>query len=176
LAAEDFVEPEEQVQHDESIQHEEPNRFPATFIAGLVVIAIIAGIIVALTHFVKTPQQAVAAPLPFTAAEQSYAPQIHFTDLQLSQSDNLINQHFTYIAGIVSNDGPKPVAAIEVLVEFHDQFKQVVLKDTLRPIKRSDTPLNVGEKREFNLAIDQGLPSTWDQQYPSIHVTGLVLQ
>jgi len=164
------VEPEEQV------QREEPNRFPATFIAGLVVIAIIAGIVVALTHFVKTPQQAVAAPLPFGAAEQAYAPQIHFSELQLSQSDNLINQHFTYIAGIVSNDGPRPVAAIEVLVEFHDQFKQTILKDTLRPIKRSDQPLNVGEKREFNLAIDQGLPSTWDQQYPSIHVTGLVLQ
>ena len=164
------MEPEEQ------IQQEEPSRFPATFLAGLVVIAIIAGIIIALTHFVKTPQQAVAAPLPFAAAEQAYAPQIHFQDLQLSQSDNLINQHFTYIAGIVSNDGPKPVAAIEVLVEFHDQFKQVVLKDTLRPTRRSDAPLNVGEKREFNLAIDQGLPSTWDQQYPSIHVTGLVLQ
>lgn len=164
------MEPEEQV------QQEEPSRIPATFLAGLVVIAIIAGIIIALTHFVKTPQQAVAAPLPFTAAEQAYAPQIHFQDLQLSQSDNLINQHFTYIAGIVSNDGPKPVAAIEVLVEFHDQFKQVVLKDTLRPIRRSDAPLNVGEKREFNLAVDQGLPSTWDQQYPSIRITGLVLQ
>jgi hypothetical protein len=170
LAAKETVEPEEQ------IQQEEPSRFPAAFIVGLVVIAIIAGVVVALTHFVKTPQQAVAAPLPFSAVEQAYAPQIHFSELQLSQSDNLINQHFTYIAGIVSNDGPRPVAAIEVLVEFHDQFKQVVLKDTLRPIRRSDQPLNVGEKREFNLAIDQGLPSTWDQQYPSIHVTGLVLQ
>jgi hypothetical protein len=161
---------------EEHIQNEEPSRFPAAFVAGLVVIAIIAGIIVAVSHFVKTPQQAVAAPLPFSATEQTYAPQIHFQDLQLSQSDNLINQHFTYIAGIVSNDGPRPVAAIEVLVEFHDQFKQVVLKDTLRPIRRSDAPLNVGEKREFNLAIDQGLPSTWDQQYPSIRITGLVLQ
>jgi hypothetical protein len=165
----DTVEPEER------IQDQERSRFPATFVAGLVVIAILAGIAIALSHFVKTPQQAVDAPLPFGSAEQAYAPQIHFQDLRLSQSDNLINQHFTYIAGIISNDGPHPVAAVEILVEFHDQFKQVVLKDTLRPIHRSDPVLKVAEQREFNLAIDQGLPATWDQQYPSIRITGLVL-
>jgi hypothetical protein len=169
-AAEETVEPEERIQDDER------SRFPAAFVAGLVVIAIIAGIVVLLSHFVKTPQQTVAAPLPFGATEQAYAPQIHFQDLRLSQSDNLINQQFTYIAGIISNDGPRPVPAVEILVEFHDQFKQVILKDTLRPIRRSDAPLKVGEQREFNLAIDQGLPTTWDQQNPAIHITGLVLQ
>ena len=159
----------------ERIEHEERSRFPAAFVAGLVVIGIIAGIVVLLTHFIKTPAQTVDAPLPFGAAEQAYAPQIHFQDLRLSQSNNLLNQQFTYVAGIVSNDGPRPIAAIEVLVEFHDQFKQVILKDTLRPIRRSDPPLKATEQREFNLAIDQGLPSTWDQQYPSIRITGLVL-
>jgi hypothetical protein len=164
------------VEPEERIEHEERSRFPAAFAAGLVVIAIIAGIVVLLTHFIKTPQQTVDAPLPFGAAEQAYAPQIHFQDLRLSQSNNLLNQQFTYVAGIVSNDGPRPVAAIEVLVEFHDQFKQVILKDTLRPIRRSDAPLKVAEQREFNLAIDQGLPTTWDQQFPAIHITGLILQ
>ncbi len=161
---------------EERIEHAERSGFPAAFVAGAVVIAIVAGIVILLTHFIKTPQQAVDAPLPFGAAEQAYAPQIHFQDLRLSQSDNLMNQHFTYVAGIVSNDGPRPVTAIEVLVEFHDQFKQVILKDTLRPIRRSDAPLKVAEQREFNLAIDQGLPTTWDQQYPSIRITGLILQ
>jgi hypothetical protein len=160
---------------EERIQDQERSRFPATFVAGLAVIAIVAGIVVLLSHFVKTPQQAVDAPLPFGAAEQAYAPYIHFQDLRLSQSDNLINQHFTYIAGIISNDGPRAVAAVEVLVEFHDQFKQVILKDTLRPVHRSDAPLKAAEQREFNLAIDQGLPTTWDQQYPAIRITGVVL-
>jgi hypothetical protein len=164
------------VEPEERIEHEEPSRFPAAFVAGVIVIAVIAAIAVLLTHFISTPQQAVAAPLPFGAAEQAYAPQIHFKDLRLSQSNNLLNQQFTYVAGIVSNDGPRPVGAIEVMVEFHDPFKQVILKDTLRPLRRSDAPLKAGEQREFNLAIDQGLPSTWDQQYPSIRITGLVLE
>lgn len=161
---------------DEIPSRQEKSGFPAAFVAGAVVIAIVAGVIVLLTHFISTPQQAVDAPLPFGAAEQAYAPQIHFHDLRLSQSNNLLNQQFTYVAGIVSNDGPRPVDAIEVLVEFHDPFKQVILKDTLRPIRRSDQPLKVGEQREFNLTIDQGLPSTWDQQYPAIRITGLILE
>lgn len=160
---------------EQRMEQQERSRFPAAFVAGLIVIAIIAGIAVVASRFIKTPQQAVDAPLPFGPAEQAYAPQIHFQSLQLSQSDNLINQQFTYVAGIVSNDGSRPVAAIQVMVEFHDQFKQVVLKDTLRPLRRSDAPLRVGEQREFNLAIDQGLPSTWDRQYPAIRITGLVL-
>jgi hypothetical protein len=165
------------VEPEERIEQQERHRFPAAFVAGLIVIGIIVGVVVLLSHFIKTPQQQdVLTPLPFGAAEQAYAPQIHFQDLRLSQSDNLINQKFTYVAGIVSNDGPRRVAAIEVVVEFHDQFKQVILKDTQRPIRRSDAPLRVGEQREFNLAIDQGLPSTWDQQYPAVRITGLLLQ
>ena len=156
------------------MERQERSGFPAAFAAGLVVIAIIAGIVILASRFIKTPQQTVDAPLPFSAAEQSYAPQIHFQDLRLSESDNLINQKFTYVAGIVSNNGPRSVAAIEIQVEFHDQFKQVILKDTLRPIRRSDAPLKPSEQREFNLTIDQGLPSTWDAQYPSIRITGLV--
>lgn len=161
---------------DEIPSRKEKSAFPTAFVAGAVVIAIVVGIVILMTHFISPPQQAVDAPLPLGAAEQAYAPQIHFQDLRLSQSNNLLNQQFTYIAGIVSNDGPRPVDAIEVLVEFHDPFKQVILKDTLRPIHRSDAPLKVAEQREFNLAIDQGLPSTWDQQYPSIRITGLILQ
>ncbi len=158
------------------VDQEERSRFPAALAAGAVVVLFVAGIVVLLAHFISTPQQTGDAPLPFGAVEQTYAPQIHFQDLRLSQSNNLLNQQFTYVAGIVSNAGPRPVGAIEVLVEFHDPFKQVILKDSLRPIRRSDSPLKVGEQREFNLAIDQGLPTTWDQQYPSIRVTGLVLQ
>ena len=162
---------------EERIEEQERTRFPAAFAAGLVVIAIIAGIVVLASHFIKTPQQQSAlTPLPFGGPEQAYASQIRFENLELSQSDNLINQKFTYVAGTVSNRGPHAVEAIEVSVEFHDPFKQVVLKDTLRPIRRTDSPLRAGEQRDFNLAIDQGLPSTWDQQYPSIRITGLLLE
>ena len=52
--------------------------------------------------------------LPFGAAEQAYAAQIHFRICELSQSTNLLNQQFTYVGGTVSNDGPRTIRALEV--------------------------------------------------------------
>jgi hypothetical protein len=158
------------------IDQEERSRFPAALAAGAVVVLLVAGAIVLLSHFITPPRQAADVTLPFGAAEQAYASQVHFQNLQLSHSNNLLNQEFTYVGGIVSNDGPRAVDAIEVVIEFHDAFHQVILRETERPIRRTDMPLRVAEQREFQITIEQGIPSQWDQQYPSIRVTGLSLE
>lgn len=158
------------------IDQEERSRFPAALAAGAVVILFFAGMIVLLSHFITPPRQAADVTLPFGAAEQAYAAQIHFQNLQLSHSNNLLNQEFTYVGGIVSNDGPRAVDAIAVVVEFHDSFHQVILRETERPIRHTDMPLRVAEQREFQITIEQGIPTQWDQQYPSIRVTGLSLE
>jgi hypothetical protein len=158
------------------IDQEERSRFPAALAAGAVVILFVAGGIVVLSHFITPARQAADVTLPFGAPEQAYAAQIHFQNLQLSHSNNLLNQEFTYVGGIVSNTGPRAVDAIEVVVEFHDPFHQVILRETERPIRRTDMPLRVAEQREFQITIEQGIPSQWDQQYPSIRVTGLSLE
>ncbi len=155
---------------------EERSRFPAALAAGAVVILLVAGAIVLLSHFIGPSRQAADVKLPFGAAEQAYAAQIHFQNLQLSHSTNLLNQEFTYVGGIISNDGPRAVDAVEVVVEFHDQFHQVILGETQRPIQRTDPPLEVTKQREFQITIEQGIPPGWDQQYPSIRVTGLILE
>jgi hypothetical protein len=158
------------------IDQEERSRFPAALAAGAGVILCVAGASVLLTHFITPHRQAADVTLPFGAAEQAYAAQIHFQNLQLSHSTNLLNQEFTYVGGIVSNDGPRAVDAVEVVVEFHDVFHQVILRETERPIQRTDAPLEVTKQREFQITIEQGIPSGWDQQYPSIRVTGLILE
>jgi hypothetical protein len=158
------------------VDQEERSRFPAALAAGAVVILFVAGAIVLLSHFITPPRQAADVTLPFGGAEQAYAAQIHFQNLQLSHSNNLLNQEFTYVAGIVSNVGPRAVDAIEVVVEFHDPFHQVILRETERPIRHTDMPLRVGEQREFQITIEQGIPSQWDQQNPSFRVTGLSLE
>lgn len=158
------------------VDQEERSRFPAALAAGAVVVLLVAGVIALLSHFISPSHKAADAMLPFGAAEQAYAPQIHFQNLQLSHSTNLLNQEFTYVGGIISNDGPRAVDAVEVVVEFHDQFHQVILRETQRPIQHTDPPLEVTKQREFQITIEQGIPSGWDQQYPSIRVTGLILE
>jgi hypothetical protein len=115
------------------------------------------------------------AQLPFGAAEQAYAAQIRFSALQLSQATNMLHQQFTYVVGSASNAGTRSVRGIEVTVEFHDLIQQLVLRDTVRVFPQAAGPLAPGQERAFQLTFE-GVPSSWNQQAPSIRVSGLDLQ
>ena len=157
------------------IEREERSRVPAAFLVGLVIVALVAGGVVLLTKATQPKQTNAVQKLPFGADEQAYSAQIHFQGIRLAQSSNLLNQQFTYVAATVSNDGPRTIRALEVTVEFHDPFKQVILKDSNRIIDRTDDPLGATKQRDFQVTLEQSVPSEWNQQYPSIRVTGLIL-
>jgi hypothetical protein len=155
---------------------EEKSGFPAAFLAGLVVVSIIVAIFLVATHSQKPAQPKQQPKLPFTADAQSYAANIHFDNLELSQSDNMLNEQFTYLDGVIANGGSRSIQAMEVLVEFHDPFNQVILRETHRVIAAPAAPLAPGKQRQFQITFFQHLPAEWNQQYPTIRITGLVLQ
>ena len=129
-----------------------------------------------LTRLLGSNGPATAVKLPFGAAEQAYAERIHFSDLHMSRSTNMIKQEFTYVTGIMSNDGDRNIHAMEVTVEFHDAMNQVILRDSQFVIApQGDPPLNAGLSREFQVTLEH-VPAEWNQEYPSIRVTGLNLQ
>ncbi len=157
-------------------EREERSRVPAAFFAGLLIVALVGGGIVLLSKVTQPKRTNAVQKLPFGPEEQAYAAQIHFQNIHLAQSSNLLNQQFTYVAANVSNDGPRTIRALEVTIEFHDQFKQVVLNDTDRIIERTDDPLGATKQRDFQVTLEQSVPLEWNQQYPSIRVTGLILE
>ena len=159
----------------EHFDAEEKSRFPVAFAVGIVVVSLIVVIFLVATHSTEPPKPGHEPKLPFGAAERSYAGNIHFEKLVLSESSNMLNEKFTYLDGVISNDGARTIQAMEILVEFHDPFNQVILRETRRVISASGQPLGPGQQREFDLTFEQ-LPAEWNQQYPSIRVTGLVLQ
>ena len=154
----------------------ERSGFPAAFIAGLIVMAIVVGSILFVTRSSSKHGLGLVQHLPFGSSEQVYAPQLHFQNLQLAHADNLLNQEFIYVNGVVSNDGNKIVDALEVTVEFHDQFNQVILQETQQVFGPPGDPLKPGQQRDFQVTLERKLPATWNQQYPSIRVTGLILE
>jgi hypothetical protein len=158
-----------------NFDHEEPNRFPAAFAVGLVVVSLVVVVLLLATHSTHPTQPGHEPRLPFGAAEQSYAANVHFQKLEMAESSNLLNQKFTYLNGVISNDGARTVRALEVTVEFHDPFKQVILRERHRVISASGEPLGPARQREFQITFE-GVPVEWNRQYPTIQVTGLVLQ
>jgi len=141
---------------------------------GVVITLLLAGGLVWLTRVTQRTAGPVGK-LPFGPKEQAYAQEIHFQGGQMSQATNFLNQEFTYVAGTVSNDGPRTLRALDVMFEFRDPFNQVVLRDPQR-ILADGSPLKARESRDFQVTLGAHLPSEWNRQYPAIRVTGLILE
>lgn len=159
----------------ESSYREERRRFPLAFLLGILVVGILCGGFVLLTRHMRAPAQAAAVKWPFGPAEQAYAARIHFTDIQMARATNFLKQEFTYVAGTISNDGVQTIRAMEVTVEFHDDLNQVILRDTEVVMPPNGEPLPAGQRRDFQITLEH-IPAEWNHQYPSINVTGLILQ
>jgi hypothetical protein len=159
----------------ETSYREEKRQFPIAFAAGAVIVLLIFGGFLILTRVMHSHDSATVARLPFGAGEQAYAQNVHFNDIQLAHAANFLNQDFTYVAGTISNDGPRKIRAMEVTVEFHDPFHQVILRDSNQLVQRDGTSLDAGQHRDFQIQMEH-LPAEWDRQNPSIRVTGLILE
>ncbi|HWF37400.1 MAG TPA: hypothetical protein VG322_02710 [Candidatus Acidoferrales bacterium] len=159
----------------DSVNYEEKSRFPIAFLAGVVVVAILGVILFFVVKSTQPKGIAAAKNLPFGAQEQAYAPRIQFTGIQMAHSTNFLNQEFTFVAGTIVNSGDKAIVALQVVIDFHDQFNQSVLRDSEVVLQPPVAPLPAGQMRDFQVILER-IPSDWNRQYPSIRVSGLVLQ
>lgn len=158
-----------------SVAQEEKSRMPAAFAAGAVIVLLLLGGLFWFTRATRSSGSSAARHLPFGPQEQEAAQHIHLLDLSLSQASNFLNQDVTYVSGVLSNDGVRTLRDVEVTLEFRDSLNQVDLRETRRLFGERTRPLGGGERRDFQIALDW-VPSDWNQQYPSIRVTGVLLE
>ncbi|HKN59761.1 MAG TPA: FxLYD domain-containing protein [Candidatus Acidoferrales bacterium] len=164
------MEPEPTARRDEG------RRFPAAFVAGLVIVFIVVACAVGVSRYARSRESAAAsAKLPFGPVERVYAANIRFDNITMARATNMLNQEFTYVSGIMTNPGSRSIGALEVTMEFHDPFNQVILRDAEQLVTLANAPLGAGEHRNFQVTLER-IPAEWNQQYPTIRVTGLVLQ
>jgi hypothetical protein len=157
------------------VGEQEETRFPYTLAAGVIVVLLLIGGVFLITRFSHPAKRAAEQRLPFGAEEQAYAEHIHFLNLQLSQATNFLNQEFTYVNGEIANDGARTIRALEITLEFHDPFGQVILRETQRVIAPDAAPLLGGQHRNLQVTLEH-IPVEWNKQFPNIRVTGLVLE
>ena len=153
---------------------EEKRQFPIALAAGALIVLVIFGGLMLLSRGSNRSGQTAVVHLPFGPTEQAYSEHIHFKDVQMAKANNFLNQEFTYVAGTLSNDGARTIKALEVTLEFRDPFSQVILREPEQIIGPKDPPLGGGQRRDFQITLEH-VPPEWNQQYPSIRVTGLVL-
>ena len=157
------------------MEEQEQSRFPYTLAAGVIVVLLLVGGVYLVTRFSHPAGPAAEQRLPFGADEQAYAGHVHFLNLRLSQATNYLNQEFTYVNGEIANDGAQTIRALEITLEFHDPFGQVILRENQRLIAPDAKPLYGGLHRQFQVTLEH-IPVEWNHQFPNIRVTGLILE
>jgi hypothetical protein len=164
------------MENTEQLGNESPSRTPA-FLIGLVIVALLGvGLIWMVRHSSGGGGTAVAdAHLPFGPAEQKAAEHIYFHDIALSEATNMLNQNFTYVNGVLSDDGTDTVKEVEVTIEFKNSMNQVGLRETRKLLGPGAAPLLAGDHRDFSVTLE-AVPSDWNHEYPSIRITGLQLE
>ena len=143
-------------------------------IAGLVVLAVVAGLVFAGRKKAEVPPNTV---LPLA----TYAANLPLSQLAMSESTSLSGGKSTFVDGHIRNTGSQTVTGVTVQVIFHNdeamppQLETVPLAliRTREPYVDtqmvSAAPLKPGDEREFRL-IFESIPTNWNYQMPEVHV------
>jgi hypothetical protein len=143
-------------------------------VAGLVVLAVILGLIFATRHKSQAPPNTIQ---PLAA----YAAELPLSQLAMSESTSLSGGKSTFIDGHIQNSGPQTVSGVTVQVIFRNDEAMPPQVETLplsvirvrepyvdiQPI--SAAPLKPGDERDFRL-IFESIPGNWNTQMPEIHI------
>ena len=150
---------------------------PVVLIIGALAMIVVIGVVYWASRYAPAPIKPPEIPLTMGPAEQDYVSHIEFEvpAQQVARATNFLNQEATFVFGTIKNNGPRPIRQIEVTLEFHDVFKQVVLRDKERLFDPDAIPLESDHMRDFQITYET-MPAQWDQAYPAIRITGLNLQ
>lgn len=154
---------------------ETDRRSPAVLLIGAAALIVVLGLVYWASRYVPAPVKAPEQPLLMGPAEQAYAPQIQFLEPQVARASNFLNQEVTFVFGAVRNNGARAIRQVEITLEFHDVFRQVVLRDQQRLFGARAVPLAPYQRRDFQLTYES-MPVQWNQAYPAIRITGLALE
>ena len=157
------------------IPTEERSRLPVAFLIGIVIVGLLVSAAVMYSRYAKPPESEDDKPLPVGPAETAYAPQIHFLEPKMSRAANFLNQEVTYVFCTVENGGNRKIHQIEITLEFHDPFHQVVLRDKQRLFLSTAPPFLPGQQRDVQIPYEH-IPAQWDMVFPTITVTGLAFK
>lgn len=148
--------------------------FAVAFLSGIVVVGLLLIVVFVLTKYMQD-EKIQEVRLPMTETERAYLSQIEFAEPKMSRAANFLNQEVTIIFGTVENKGPREILHMEVTLEFRDALNQVVLRDVRRAWGPHTAPLASRQSREIQFSFEH-VPIDWNQAYPGLRITGLLLE
>ncbi len=165
-----------------TMQREQPQRswLPVSVAAAVVVLGL------ASLAFFGRNRTAPVSLQDSTLQPSTYAPNLEFADVHLSQATNFAGSQVTYVDGNLTNHGSQTVIGLTVAASFpNDAGEQpqvetlpVLIIRTHQPYIDTESigaaPLAPGQTEEFRLIFDD-INDLWNQQPPQLQVLGVHL-
>ena len=102
--------------------------------------------------------------------ERAYTSNVGVDHVELSRAENFLHQEVTTISGQISNGGNRPLASVELTIEFYDDLNQIAQRETRSLIGTPGPPIPPGDHREFEVSFEH-ISSSWNMRQPAIKVT-----
>lgn len=146
------------------------------------IIALVAALLVGgIAYFlVRSPSKSPAPTSGATPAqhatlgpeERAYLGNVGVDHLEVSRAENFLHQEVTTISGQVTNGGARPLAGVDLTLEFSDDASQVTQREVRTLFGAPGPPLPAGDHREFEVSFEH-ISAMWNMRPPAARVTAL---
>ena len=101
--------------------------------------------------------------------ERAYTSNVGVDHIEISRAENFLHQEVTTISGEISNGGNRPLASVELTIEFYDDLHQIAQRETRSLFGPPGPPIPPGDHREFEVSFEH-ISSAWNMRQPVIKV------
>lgn len=119
-----------------------------------------------------TPRPTTESQTATGPEERAYAAVVGVDHLAIARAENFLHQEVTTISGEITNGGNRPLASVELTIEFFDQLNQIAQRETRSLFGPPGPPIPPGDNREFEVSFDH-ISAVWNMRQPLIKVTAL---
>ncbi len=104
-----------------------------------------------------------------TQQARDYLSNLDLTNVEMAAAEDALGQTLLEITGKITNNGDRPVTAVEVNCVFRDVNGAEVDRQRALVVRERDGPLAPGASRDFRLPFDK-ISDRWNQAVPNLYV------
>ncbi len=116
---------------------------------------------------IETRPQGILGP-----EESAYLSSVGVDHLEVSRAENFLHQEVTTIAGEITNGGARPLASVELTLQFSDLANQITQREVRTLFGPPGPPIPPGDHREFEVSFEH-ISAMWNMRPPVVKVTAL---
>jgi hypothetical protein len=146
---------------------------PRRSITPLIVGAVVIVVLIAGGIYLSRPVPQSGGNVEASPEAKAYVPNLQLSDVNMKASENFMQQQVVEITGNITNNGPRPLAAIELFCLFRAVDGREIYREKVPIVRAGTTSLGPGQTRAFRLPFDS-LPEGWNQAMPAMFIARIV--